>query len=258
VAAMALAAMVSAQQPRGRTGGRGAAKPKASAAPDAGGGDNPYDDKAAGASPSASATPAGPWPAIGGASDGGPVAPPPAPASSGGGQLSPLNPAPNEFADGGMPPMQVDYDRLLADIAALRARVAAVSDTLFHSRIAVTVEISGDHGRIAALSVSLDDGVVWTSPAHFSAEDATTVYEHAVAPGHHALTVEIERRDDRDETFRTTQRSRFVVDVPADQRLVTALRLWDDSNMGGDFASDKKGTYDLRVRMKARAEPIPR
>jgi hypothetical protein len=175
-----------------------------------------------------------------------------------GGKLSPLNPAANEFSDAGTPPMSVDYDKLLADIASLRARVAAVSDTLFHSRIAVLLETSGDHGRIASLTVSLDDGIVWTSPASFRADDATVVYDHAVAPGHHAVTVDVERRDDRNDAFRSAQRSRFVVDVPADQRLGVEVKLWDDSNMGGDFPSDKKGQYELRVRMRAKAQPLPR
>ena len=260
VAGMALCALVYAQQPRagGAHGGAaakpGGAKPKGSASA---GGDNPYsgDQGSAGAAaPSAS----GVWPPVAATlSDAGPVPAPP-PAAATGGQLSPLNPAANEFSDGGAPPMQIDYDRLLADVAALRARVAAVSDTLFHSRIAVALETTGDHGRIAGLTVSLDDGVVWTAPAHFSASDSTTVYEHSVAPGHHAVTLDIERRDDRDENFRTTQRSRFIVDVPAEQRLGVALKVWDDSNMGGDFESDKKGGYDLRVRLRAKAEPIPR
>ena len=226
-----------------------AAKPKASAsaAPSA---DSIYDNVPAA---SASASPPGAAPNPAALSDAGPVPAPPA-LSPSGGALSPLNPAPNEFGDGGTPPATVDYDKLLADVAALRARVAAVSDTLFHSKMAISVETSGDHGRIASLSVSIDDGVVWTSPAQFRADDATTIYEHSVAPGHHAVTVDIERRDDRDDTFRSTQRSRFVVDVPTDERLVVAFKLWDDSNIGGDFRSDKKGQYELRVRMRAQAQ----
>ncbi len=221
-------------------------RPKASASA---GTDNPYDPNA---SASASASPAAPAPAI----DGGAIPPPPPALSPSGGALSPLNPAPNEFGDGGVPPSTLDYDKLLADVAALRARVAAVSDTLFHSKMAISVETSGDHGRIASLTVSIDDGIVWTSPASFRAEDPTTIYEHSVAPGHHAVTVDIERRDDRDDTYRSTQRSRFAVDVPTDERLVVAFRLWDDSNIGGDFPSDKKGQYELRVRMRAQAQPI--
>jgi len=156
------------------------------------------------------------------------------------------------------PPVAIDYDKLLADIAALRARVAAVADTLFVSRIAISVETDGSHGRIARLLVSVDDGVVYNAAPGFRADDAVTVYDHAVAPGHHAVTVDVERRDDRDESFRSSQKSRFIVDVPKDNRLYVALRIGDDSSMGGDFPSDKSGKYDLRVRMKAEAAPAKR
>jgi hypothetical protein len=185
--------------------------------------------------------------------------PPPAPPADlgdGGAKLSPLNPAANEFSDAGMGPASLDYDRLLTDLASLRARAAAVSDVMFHSRLAIAIETSGDHGRIASLSVALDDGVVWTSPPSFRAEDATTVYDHAVAPGHHAVTIDIERHDDRDDTFRSSQRSRFIVDVPSDGRLALDVKLSDESSMGGDFRNDKKGQYDLRVRAQAKAQPL--
>ncbi|HEY1692050.1 MAG TPA: hypothetical protein VGG39_07800 [Polyangiaceae bacterium] len=249
LAAAVAVATVALAQPRWHPPTR-SPKPKADA------GENPYEDKAGSApaaSGSAAAAPVGPPP-----SDAGPVPPPASQESADGGKLSPLNPAANEFSDAGPPAMTVDYDKLLADIGALRARVSAVSDTLFHSRIAVSLETSGDHGRIASMTVSLDDGVVWTSPPQFRAEDATVVYDHAVAPGHHAVGVEVERRDDRNDAFRTTQRSRFVVDVPADERLGVEVKLWDDSNMGGDFPSDKKGTYELKVRMRAKAQPMGR
>jgi hypothetical protein len=190
--------------------------------------------------------------------DAGPVPAPTQDESIDGGKLSPLNPAPNEFSDAAPAPDSVDYDRLLADVAALRARVAAVSDTLFHSRIAIAVEARGDHARVAALSVSLDDGVVWTSPASFRPSDPTTVYEHAVAPGHHAVTIDVERRDDRNDVFRSSQRSRFIVDVPADQKLAVELQVTDDSAMGADFPADHKGQYELRVRARAQARSLGR
>ena len=248
VAALATVAVAAFAQPHGRPAHGTKPKPAASAGADA-----PSDDKTAppaSASAASGSTPGSP-------SDTGPV-PPPAGDAADGGKLSPLNPAANEFSDAGMPATSLDYDRLLADIGGLRARVAAVSDTLFHSRIAIALEASGDHERIAALSVSLDDGVVWTSPQAFRPDDATTVYDHAVAPGHHAVTVDVERRDDRNDSFRSAQRSRFVVDVPADQRLSVDLKLWDDSSMGGDFPTDKSGQYELRIRARAKAQPLPR
>ena len=175
--------------------------------------------------------------------------------NDGGPKASPLNPQPNELPSGTppVPATTVDYDKLLGEISALRARVAAVGDGLFHSRIGIALQTDGDHGKIGRLTVSLDDGAIYTAPPNFRADDLTTIYEHAVAPGRHAITIDIDRKDDKDETFRTSQRSRFVVEVPKDQRLGVELRLTDESTMGADFPGDRSGRYDLRVRMKAAA-----
>ncbi len=243
VAVLVAATTVALAQTRARTS-RGGAKPKPAASATS---EPPPDDKSAAA---ANPTPQGSSPDAG-------VVPPPDDLS-GGSRLSPLNPAASEFSDAGPPASSIDYDRLLAEISSLRARVAAVSDTLFHSRIAIAIETRGEHGRVAALSVSVDDGIVWTAPDGFRAEDPVMVYEHAVAPGHHAVTVDIERRDDRESTFRAAQRSRFIVDVPTDQKLSFRLKLGDDSNIGGDFPADKRGEYDLRVQAWAQAQAIGR
>jgi len=244
-------AAVALAQPKGKPRAQPKPKPAASATAD-----NPYEDKGPATAPSPAASSAPPQTPA--ATDGGGPPPPPPSETGDGGKLSPLTPALNELSDAGASAPPVDYDQLLADIAALRARVAAVTDTLFHSRVAIALETSGDHGHIASLSVSLDDGLVWTSPASFRAEDPTVVYDHAVAPGHHAVTVDVERRDDRNDTFRSAQRSRFIVEVPADGRLSLEIKLWDDSSMGADFPSDKKGEYELRVRARAKAQPLGR
>ncbi len=181
------------------------------------------------------------------------------PAGDGGVKPSPLTPAPNEFpspsllGDAGA---TVDYDKLMGDISALRARAAAVGDTLFHSRIAITLEVDGDHGKVAKLVVSLDDGAIYNKAPEARLDDATAIYTHALSPGRHALSVDLERRDDRNDAFRTSQRSRFVVEVPRDQQLDVELLVEDDSNMGKNFPSDQSGRYDLRVRMKANAKQI--
>jgi hypothetical protein len=252
-------ALAAFAQPKGarpaKHGAGGKTKPAASV--DAGSSENPHDDKSTPAA--AAASPSSAPASASAASDAGPVAPPPAAELwDGGTRPSPLNPAANEFSDGAAPPTPVDYDKLLADIASLRGRIAAVSDNLFHSRLAVALETNGDHGRIARLTVSLDDGVVFAAPTSFHADDMKTVWEHAVAPGRHAVVLDVERRDDRDESFRTSQKNRFIVDVPRDQKLMLEVKIWDDSNMGGDFPSDKKGRYELRVRAKAAAAPLGR
>ncbi len=249
VVAIASASALALAQPRHR----GHPKPPPPKA-DAGGGDNPYGEGAATESADAGPT------ANAAADAGGPVPPPPmlhGEMGDGGVRASPLNPAPNEFAqpiDAGA--SGIDYDKLIGDIASLRARVAAVGDTLFHSRIAIQVRTDGDHGRIGRLVVSLDDGAVYTAPPSFKADDWQDVYSHALAPGRHAITVDVERKDDRNDAFRNSQRTRFTVEVPRDQELAVQIKIGDDSDMGKDFPGDKSGSYDLRVRAKAEARDV--
>ena len=248
------AVTLSLAQPRRPAGGTPKPKPKPSAAADAG--DNPYEDTPGPASSSVTAT----TPVGGGAgSDAGPMAPPPMiPTGDGGVRPSPLNPAPNEFPTGATPDAGAfDYDKLIGDIASLRARVAAVGDNLFHARIAISVRTDEGHSKVGRLVVSLDDGAVYTAPPNFRADDATQIYAHAVAAGRHSITVDVDRKDDRNDAFKNTQRSRFVVEVPKDQELSVEFKIIDDSDMG-TFPADQSGSYDLRVRMKAQARAVKR
>lgn len=180
--------------------------------------------------------------------------PPPAKAATGSeaNKSSPLNPEANEFADGGTQPPPVEYDQLLGDIATLRSRVSALTTTLFASKVRVVVETRGSEARVASFTITLDDGVVFSAPERFSAEDERTVYEHSVAPGHHVLGVDIERFDTRNKEYRTWQSSRFSVVIPESQLVDAHLVIQDSSDMGKDFPDDQDGEYDLRVRLRAR------
>lgn len=165
---------------------------------------------------------------------------------------SPLTPAPAEFPSGAAKPPPFEYDKLLGDIAALRSRVAALTTTLFASKLRVVVETRGDDARLSSFNITLDDGVVFAAPERFSAEDERVVYEHAVAPGHHVVGLEIERYDARNKQYRTWQSSRFSVVVPESKLVDTHLTIIDDSDMAEDFPDDADGEYDLRVRLRAR------
>jgi hypothetical protein len=164
---------------------------------------------------------------------------------------SPLTPAPNEFPTGAPKPAPVAYERLMADIAALRSRVAAVTTTLFSSKLRVLVGVEGDDARVASFRVTLDDGVIYAAADRFGGEEPQIVYEHAVAPGHHMLGVEIERYDARNRSYRTYQSSKFAVVVPESQKLEASFRIEDDSDMADEFPDDQDGEYDLRVRLRA-------
>ncbi len=165
---------------------------------------------------------------------------------------SPLNPAANEFPDGGVKPPPPQYDKLLGEIAALRSRVASLTTTLFASKLRVIVETDGDDARISKFVVTLDDGVVFSAPDRFQALDERVVYEHAVAPGHHVVGIEIERHDARGRQFQTWQSSKFTVVVPEGKTLEAKVVLEDDSDMAEDFPDDQDGVYELNTKMRAR------
>jgi hypothetical protein len=165
---------------------------------------------------------------------------------------SPLNPLPEEFPDGSVAPPPGEYDRVLGDIATLRSRAAALTTTLFKSKLRVVVTTDGDQSRITKLVITLDDGVVFTAPERFSADDGRVVYEHAVAPGHHVLGVEIERYDARGREYTTWQASKMSIVVPENKLLSAELELEDDSDMAVDFPNDQDGEYELNVKLRAR------
>lgn len=185
---------------------------------------------------------------------GGDLGEPPPRAVQGGTQkkLSPLNPAKNEFPEKPPPPPPAELDKLLGDIAALRSRVAALTTTLFKSKLRVIVEAPAGDSRIESLVVTLDDGVVFASPDRFSADEEREVYRHSVAPGQHVLGVEIERYDVRGPRFRNWQSSRFTVEVPESGVLEATVELEDDSDMADDFPDDQDGEYELSVSLRAR------
>lgn len=167
-------------------------------------------------------------------------------------KLSPLTPRANEFPTGPPSPPPADFDRLLGDIAALRSRVAALTATLFKSKVRIVVETRGRDARIESLAVTLDDGVVFAAAERFSADDSRVVYEHAVAPGQHVLGLELERYDARKREYRTWQSSRFSLFVPESRLVEAHFVLEDASDMAVDFPDDQDGRYELRVRLRAR------
>lgn len=176
-------------------------------------------------------------------------------AYDGGPWTSPLTPRPEEFPQKGAE-VPADYDRILADIAALRARVAAASDAVFKSRLSIALRAGAGNARIKKLRIALDDGTVYTAQGGFRSEQAQVVFDRALSPGRHVLTFDVEAEDARDRSFSTSQITRMPIDVPRDHKVQIDARLEDDSGMAGSFPSSKKGSYDVRVRLKAEATQV--
>jgi hypothetical protein len=178
--------------------------------------------------------------------------PPPQTAEKEGPKPSPMNPEPPESPKGAPPPAPVSLDQLVSDIATLRARVAALTTSLFSSKLRIYAHVEGDDARIQSFIVTLDDGVVFRGDANFSAEDEKVLYEHAVAPGSHVIGIQVERQDARGAQFRTWQTTRFSIQVPERKVLEAIAVVSDDSDMAKDFPGDQDGKYDVEVRLRAK------
>jgi hypothetical protein len=179
------------------------------------------------------------------------VAPTPAARAPAAPTASPLNPAPAEFPKADTGVQGPAFDALMSRVAALRSRIAQLSALMFSSKLRIELRSRGDSVRIEALRVSLDGGVVYTAPRQNVFEQTEIVYEHAVAAGPHVVSIEVERRDQRQPQFSTWQASRFVVLVPEQHLLWTRIELEGESSMGEDFAEDQSGKYELGVRLLA-------
>jgi hypothetical protein len=217
---------------------------------------SPYEDNGAASqgAPSASASTEGPAPAPSGAD-----APdtkiddkPPQTTGGGGPPLSPLNPEPGESPKASPAAGPEALDKLIAEIATLRARVAALTTSLFSSKLKVYVHTDGDDARVLGFVVTLDDGVVFKGDPGFVAEDEKVVYEHAVAPGSHVVGIEIERQDTRGASYKTWQTTRFAIQVPEREVLEAIVVIEDDSDMADDFPDGQDGKYELGVRLRAK------
>ncbi len=171
---------------------------------------------------------------------------------------SALNPRPGEMPPVGNAGSRGEQTRdvasLLSRVAALRARLAALSTVLLSSKLQIELQSEGDASSVAALTVTLDGGVVFRAPSRAAFEEVKTVYEHAVAPGRHVVGVEVERRAKAASQFATWQSTRFVVDVPPKGTLLTRVELEDESTMGEDFADEGDGDYELHIRMRAEVD----
>jgi len=218
--------------------------------------DSPYDNGAApqGAA-SASAAPAespAPAPSAEGADTKIDDKPPQTTGGGGGPPLSPLNPEPGESPKASPAAGPEALDKLIAEIATLRARVAALTTSLFSSKLKVYVHTDGDDARVLGFVVTLDDGVVFKGDPGFVAEDEKVVYEHAVAPGSHVVGIEIERQDTRGAAYKTWQTTRFALQVPERETLEAIVVIEDDSDMADDFPDGQDGKYELGVRLRAK------
>lgn len=173
---------------------------------------------------------------------------------------SPLTPRPDEMSPPrtSAKPAEAEMDALASEIATLRARIAAVSDNLFRARLRVSARFDGSSTHLRGMRVAIDDGTVFQSKKGFSLSDEKTLYDHAVAPGRHTVTIEVDANDAVRDLFQTRHAARYVVEVPRDERVELEVRIDERSTLGEDFEKDREGRYELRMRADVASHKLER
>jgi hypothetical protein len=154
-------------------------------------------------------------------------------------------------------PLRAEYTSVMDDMVAARQLVSTLGEELFRTRVAVTVQDrAGDDQSLARFALSLDGAPIFRTETEIEGgSEGRQVYEGALAPGPHVLTVETEQRASSDAEYRYVQHDTYRFVVVRDRRTELTIVLEDDSDIAQQFTSGGEGRYDVhtRVRVATRA-----
>lgn len=149
-------------------------------------------------------------------------------------------------------PLRSDWSTLMDDMVSARQRVATLGEELFHTRMAVTVQDrAGDDQLLGRFALELDGTPIFHSDGEIEGGDeGRQVFEAALAPGPHELTVELEQAAQEGGEYRYSQRDTFRFIVVRDRRTEITIVLEDDSDIARSFPSGGEGRYEIRTRVR--------
>lgn len=193
-----------------------------------------------------------------------PETPPPAsavPPAAGAGTTAVTPPAaavtPPPAADPGpvppdLGPLRSDWSTLMDDMVSARQRVATLGEELFHTRLAITVQDrAGDDVSLTRFALELDGTPIFHTDGAIEGGDAgTRVWDGALAPGPHEITIELTQESRDGEEYRYSQRDTFRFIVVRDRSTDVTIVLEDDSDIARSFGSGGEGRYEVRTRVR--------
>lgn len=149
-------------------------------------------------------------------------------------------------------PLRSDWSALMDDMVSARQRVATLGEELFHTRLAITVQDrAGDDVNLTRFALELDGTPIYHADGGIEGGDAgALVWDGALAPGPHELTIELTQEARDGEEYRYSQRDTFRFIVVRDRRTEITVVLEDDSDIARAFASGGEGRYEVRTRVR--------
>jgi len=144
--------------------------------------------------------------------------------------------------------LRQEYLRLRDELFQSRARAAAVSSTLYSSKI--TIKLAYTAGRFYAVdraSVRLDGASVYDDTEGKITEDDATRFEGWIAPGRHVVAVRVEATGKDDQRFTSATEASFVVEAVAGKDLVITARAKDGGDIPYAWSRGEHGSYQLLI-----------
>jgi len=182
-----------------------------------------------------------------------PVAPQAAPTPAPAPAVDP-GPTPPDLA-----PLRQEYVAIMDEMVQARSRVAILGQELFQTRMTVQVQDrTGDEATLARFVLELDGTPIHSSDGELEGGDqGRQLFEGALAPGPHVLTLELEQRAREDTEYRVTQRESFRFIVVRDRLTEVTIVLEDDSDIARSFPSGGEGRFEIRTRLRVATRALP-
>ncbi|UJR78371.1 hypothetical protein [Sandaracinus amylolyticus] len=183
--------------------------------------------------------------------------PPPSPTASATPPAAAADPGP---MPPDLSPLRQEYVQLMDEMVQARSRVAIVGQELFQTRMTITVQDrTGGEQTLTRFVLELDGTPVHRTDGELEGGDqGRQLFEGALAPGPHVLTIDMEQRSREDTEYRTTQRESFRFIVVRDRLTEITIVLEDDSDIAREFRSGGEGRFEIRTRVRVATRALPR
>ncbi len=167
-------------------------------------------------------------------------------------------PAPDRADVPDLAPLRADFDALMDELIATRARVAVVGRQVFETRLVVKViNRTGRSQNLTSLGLRLDGAPIFEADSgNVGADDARQVFEGFAAPGPHALGVELEIRAREGDAYRSSRSDTYRLQVVEGKLTEVTILIDDSSDIAESFPESEDGQYDTRVRVRVLAREL--
>lgn len=156
-------------------------------------------------------------------------------------------------------PLRAEYVAIMDEMVQARSRVAILGQALFQTRMTVQLQDrTGDEATLSRFVLELDGTPIYNTEGEIeSGDQGRQVFEGALAPGPHVLTLDLEQRAREDTEYRVSQRESFRFIVVRERLTEVTIVLEDDSDIARSFASGGEGRFEIRTRLRVATRALP-